>query len=79
MAVDVDRKTDGSVHISPEGGSLTSYVRPADVIKATRVSKTVVMEAIWSGRLEAYRVGRAWLIPAEAVDRWIRGENPRAA
>lgn len=55
------------------------YIRPADVVKQTNLSKTTVMEAIWSGDLEAYRVGRSWLIPAEAVDRWVRGDAARVA
>lgn len=54
------------------------YARPADVVRATGLSLSKVMAAIWSGELEAYQKGRSWLVPVEAIDRWIRGEN-RAA
>lgn len=51
------------------------YYRPIDVIKMTRLSKSTVMQAIWSGRLKAYRVGRSWLVPVEEVEQWIRANN----
>lgn len=54
------------------------YVRPADVVLLTGLSKSAVMAALWSGQLEAYRMGKAWLIPVEAVDRWIRGADQAA-
>jgi excisionase family DNA binding protein len=50
------------------------YFRPMDVVRQTGLSKSAVMAALWAGDLEAYRLGRAWLIPVEAVDRWIRDE-----
>jgi excisionase family DNA binding protein len=55
------------------------YVRPADVVQQTRLSKSTVMAALWSGELEAYRKGRSWLIPVEAIDRWIRGGDEKVA
>jgi excisionase family DNA binding protein len=55
------------------------YLRPADVVKQTGLSKSSVMAALWSGQLEAYRLGRAWLVPVEAVDRWIRGGDTNVA
>ncbi len=54
------------------------YIRPADVVQQTGLSKSAVMEALWSGELTAFRKGRAWLIPVEAVDRWIRGDGHAA-
>ena len=54
------------------------YLRPSDVVLQTGLSKSAVMEALWSGQLEAYRIGKAWLIPVEAVDRWIRGDDQAA-
>lgn len=63
----------------PEIDEGRKYLRPADVVKQTGLSKSSVMAALWSGRLEAYRLGRAWLIPVEAVDQWIRGEDGKAA
>lgn len=55
------------------------YIRPMDVVRQTGLSKSAVMAALWSGDLEAYRMGRAWLIPVEAVDRWVRGGELIAA
>lgn len=60
-------------------GEDRKYIRPADVVKQTGLSKSSVMAALWSGELEAFRKGRAWLIPVEAVDRWIRGEGENVA
>ena len=54
------------------------YIRPSDVVRQTGLSRSCVFEALWSGELEAYRKGRAWLIPIGAVDRWIRGEGHAA-
>ena len=55
-----------------------TYLRPADVVRQTGLSKSAVMAALWSGQLEAYRLGQAWLIPVEAIDRWIRGATESA-
>jgi excisionase family DNA binding protein len=55
------------------------YYRPIEVVQQTGLGKSTVMEAIWSGELEAYRKGRAWLVPVDAVDRWIRGGEEVAA
>jgi len=54
------------------------YVRPADVVRATGLSLSKVMAAIWSGELEAYQRGRSWLVPIGAIDRWIRGNDQAA-
>ncbi len=55
------------------------YVRPAEVVQMTGLSKSAVMAALWSGQLEAYQKGRAWLIPVEAIDRWVRGDDEAVA
>jgi excisionase family DNA binding protein len=55
------------------------YLRPVDVVRQTGLSKSAVMAALWTGDLKAYRMGRAWLIPVEAVDAWIRGGGEDAA
>jgi len=60
---------------SDQDRSMVRYLRPSDVVMQTGLSKSTVFAALWSGKLEAYRHGRAWLIPVEAVDRWIRGEG----
>ncbi len=49
------------------------YYRPREVAKVTGVSASAVFEALYAGQLEGYRLGRAWLVPVDAVDRWIRG------
>lgn len=51
-----------------------TYLRPTDVVRQTGLSKSAVMTALWSRKLEGYRLGKAWLIPVDAVDRWIRGD-----
>ncbi len=62
-----------------EGKPARRYVRPADVVLLTGLSKSAIMAALWSGQLEAYRMGKAWLIPVDAVDRWIRGGDDNVA
>lgn len=57
---------------------MPKYLRPADIVEMTGLAKSTVMDALWSGRLTGHRLGRAWLIPVEAVDEWIRGDD-RAA
>lgn len=51
------------------------YVRPLDIVKMTGLSKSAVMAALWNGQLRAFRHGRAWLIPMEAIDEWIEGKE----
>ena len=55
------------------------YYRPSEIAKATGLSKATVFDALWAGQLKGYRVGKAWLIPVEAVHEWIRGEDQVAA
>ncbi len=54
------------------------YLRPSEVVKMTGLSKASVFEALWSGDLKGYRVGKAWLIPVDALHEWVRG-NGRVA
>lgn len=51
------------------------YVRPIEVVQQTGLSRSAVMGALWSGELRAFRKGRAWLIPIEEVDDWVRRDN----
>lgn len=55
------------------------YCRPIEAAQTTGLAKSTIMAALWSGQLEAYRVGRAWVIPVDALDRWIRGGGEVAA
>ena len=50
------------------------YYRPREVAKVTGVSASAVFEALYAGELEGYRLGRAWLVPVDAVDTWVRGD-----
>jgi len=50
------------------------YYRPREVAEVTGLAVSTVFEALYSTELEGYRLGRAWLVPVDAVDRWIRGE-----
>ncbi len=54
------------------------YIRPSDVVRQTGLSRSAVFAALWSGELEGYRRGKAWLIPIDAVDRWISGDGHAA-
>lgn len=49
------------------------YCRPMDVVRWSGLSKSRVMAALWSGELKGFRLGRAWMIPVDEIDRWIRG------
>ena len=55
------------------------YLRVLQVATQVGVSAATVRRAIQSGDLEGYRVGDTWVIPIEAVDRWVRGSHPTAA
>ncbi len=54
------------------------YWRPRDIVEQTGLSKSTVMAALYAGELEGHRVGRAWLIPHDALERWIRGHEHAA-
>ncbi len=58
---------------------IRSHLRPIEIVRRTGLSKTFVMNEIYSGRLKGYRVGRAWLVPTEEVDRWICGGDENVA
>lgn len=50
------------------------YFRPREVAELTGLAISTIFAALYSGDLEGYRLGRAWLVPVGAVDRWIRGD-----
>ncbi len=52
------------------------YLRLGELVKITGVSQTCIRDQIRRGNLEAFRVGRAVLVPRDAVDRWIHGDTP---
>ncbi len=52
------------------------YLRLGEIVTLTGLSQTHVRDEIRRGNLEAFRVGRAVLVPRDAVDRWIHGDTP---
>jgi excisionase family DNA binding protein len=50
---------------------------PAEAAKVMRVNVQTVMEWCRTKRLTAYKVGRRWLIPVEAVNAYLRGQEVR--
>jgi excisionase family DNA binding protein len=50
------------------------YVRPRDVVRITDLSESTIFNALASGELRAFRRGRAWLVPVEAVRAWIEAD-----
>ncbi|MGI8485994.1 MAG: helix-turn-helix domain-containing protein [Thermomicrobiales bacterium] len=56
-----------------------SHLRPIEIAQCTGLSKSFVMNEIWSGRLRGHRIGRAWLVSVEEFDRWIQGDGTIAA
>ena len=46
--------------------------RIRDVVKLTRLSRSVIYEQIRAGRLRAVKQGTATLIPAAALDDYVR-------
>jgi len=53
------------------------YLRLTEIVRLTGLSQKFIRQAVQRGNLEAFRVGRAVLIPREAVDKWIHGDSPR--
>jgi len=49
----------------------TNYLSPEEVGKKLRASKWTVRRWVEDSKLPAVRVGRRWLIPADAVDRLV--------
>lgn len=52
------------------------FVSVADAARACAVSEASVRKLIREGRLEVGRLGRRVLVPADALDRLIRGQGP---
>lgn len=55
-----------------------SHLRPIEIVQRTGLSKSFVMNEIYAGRLKGHRIGRAWLVAIEEIDRWIQGEDQAA-
>ncbi len=52
------------------------YLRLTELVRLTGLSQTFVRQEVQRGNLEAFRVGRAVLVPRDAVDKWIHGDTP---
>ncbi len=52
------------------------YLRLTEIVRLTGLSQTFIRQEVQRGNLEAFRVGRAVLVPRDAVDRWIHGYTP---
>jgi excisionase family DNA binding protein len=77
MTAQVPQDTFTSMTTFPLSNRL--YYRPAEIVKLTGLAKSTVFAALYSGELEGHRVGKAWLVPVAALDRWIRGTDDSAA
>lgn len=53
------------------------YERPRDVIKRTRLSRSVIYDLLASGQLPVRRCGRSVLVEAGAVDRYLAEQSER--
>jgi excisionase family DNA binding protein len=62
-------------HFSHPDDLKRRYLRPKDAARITGLSRSRIFAALWAGELRAFRKGRSWLIPVEALDDWVRGEN----
>ncbi len=53
--------------------STRTHLRPIEVAARTGLSKGTVFHGLHTGQLRAHRIGRAWVIPIEAIEEWLRG------
>lgn len=67
------RTTSAALPAAPDD-LIRKYYRPREVAAVTGISASAVFEALYAGELEGYRLGRAWLVPVDAVDTWVRGK-----
>jgi excisionase family DNA binding protein len=51
----------------------------SDVTARTTLGRTAIYALIQSGQLQSVTVGKRRLIPAEALDAWVRSLSDRAA
>jgi len=52
-----------------------SFLTPQEVSGLLRVSTQTVRRWIKEGRLPAYKVGRAWRIKEDDLNRWLDGQR----
>ena len=48
----------------------------SEFARMTRSKEPAVRRAIKNGKVEAFRIGRRWLIPAELADNLVKGARP---
>ena len=56
-----------------------THLRPTEIAAQTGLSKSAVFHALYTGKLRATRVGRAWLISTAAIDEWLDDSGRHAA
>jgi excisionase family DNA binding protein len=64
--------------LNQDHGPFRMYYRPSEVAKLTGLARSTVFNALYSGELSGFQKGRAWLIPADAIKRWIQGDENAA-
>lgn len=47
--------------------------RPREIAEMYGLGLQTVYDALYAGRLTGNRVGRAWVVAVEDVERWVRG------
>ena len=52
------------------------YLTVSEVAERLRVSTRTVRERIKAGKLEAFKNGARWLIPATEIERFLEGKKP---
>lgn len=61
-----------TVSNSPQQGEARAYT-PQDLRPVLKLGRDKIYELLTSGELRSVRVGRRWLIPAEAVAEFLNG------
>lgn len=58
---------------TPDAETHRESYRPQEIAELHGIGKSTVYQAIYEGRLHSHRVGRAHVVPAAEVTRWLRG------
>ncbi len=54
------------------------YERPADILRRVPIGRSTLYDLIYAGAVPSYRAGRAILIPAGAIDRYLEEQGSAA-
>lgn len=58
---------------SPDLAPRRESYRPQEIAELHGIGASTVYQAIYEGRLHSHRIGRAHVVPAAEVERWLRG------